>query len=81
MQLWLTSPAWSGATVSTSTSSLQTPQDVMKTWTASEVADFLRSSDLEGLADVCFRNGMNGKDLLLATENVLLTELRLTPFA
>ena len=53
----------------------------MQAWSAAEVADFLRNSDLEGVADVCFRSGMNGADLLMITEHALCTELRLTQFA
>eukprot|EP00973_Karenia_brevis_P021115 2903808-Karenia_brevis.AAC.1 len=81
VQLWLTAPAWVENNTDNAASALRTPADEMKAWTADETADFLRSVDLDGPAEHCYRNGMSGADLFYAREWTLQDELRLTPFA
>ena len=57
--LRLSEPAWIGATPAPAVQ----PAEQMKAWCVAEVADFLRSADLEGPAAVCHANGVNGSDL------------------
>ena len=53
----------------------------MRAWSASEVVSWARARDLEGLSAVLFASSVNGADLLEAPADVLVKEVRLTPFA
>lgn len=53
----------------------------MRAWSASEVVSWARARDLEGPSAVLFASSVNGADLLEATKEVLVKEVRLTPFA
>eukprot|EP00973_Karenia_brevis_P083280 11548160-Karenia_brevis.AAC.1 len=62
LQLWLTSPAWTAASASSSVTQQRPRGEEMKTWTALQTKQFLQEADLEGSADTCYKNGMDGAD-------------------
>ena len=49
--------------------------------TCAELMCMLQKADLVGPAEILFRNGVNGQDLINMTPAVLAEELRLSPFA
>ena len=53
----------------------------MQVWGADEVLAFMKKSDLASPGSLLYANGVNGEDLATLTEEVLLKELRMTPFA
>ena len=53
----------------------------MRHWRAADVASFLKTHDLEGPAEVLFRNGVGGEDLATLSLAVLTQDLRLSAFA
>ena len=50
-------------------------------WSARETHYFLKGVDLVVPAETSFKAGFNGKDLHDATKEVLMSDLRLSPFA
>ena len=56
------------------------PATRLQTWSAADVKVFLRSRDLQGLADLCFQNDVNGQDFAEFNEDTVGADLRLTPF-
>ena len=80
--LRLTVPAW------TLSSPLPPPSpqpderpEQMRTWSASGVVSWALAQDLEGPSAVLFASSVNGADLLEMTAELLVKEVRLTPFA
>ncbi len=57
------------------------PRAQMQSWSASELAAFLRKKDLEGPAKQLFEQGVSGEDFAGLTDETLTKELRLTVFA
>ena len=78
--LRLDGPAWQGAP-SIGVSSPASGRDAMFAWTAGQVFEFFKSSDLEGPARVLFSNGVRGKDLLAVSFDDLQSDLRLSKLA
>ena len=79
IQLKLTSPAWE--TPGTAPATTPPPRAVMSQWSVNSVMSFAHGRDLAGPAAALFANGVNGADLLEATEDLLVKDVRLTPFA
>ena len=79
VQLKLTAPAWRvpGAVAAPPPS----PRAVMGSWNVDAVVTFAHGRDLAGPAAALFTSSVNGSDLLTLTEDVLVHEVRLTPFA
>ena len=59
----------------------ETPEARMRRWRAAEVSGFLRAEDLDGPAEVLFRNGVRGKEFLKLTLVDLQADLRLSRLA
>ena len=57
-----------------------TAATLMGSWSVSATAHWLEKKDLLAAADAARNNGFCGADLLEAEENMLVTDLRLTPF-
>ena len=55
--------------------------DEMRGWSAKAVHSFLQQADLLGPAASLLNQGASGEDLFAFTQDQLVTELRLTPFA
>ena len=53
----------------------------MRDWRVADVCAFLKSHDLEGPAEVLFRNGVGGEDLATMSLAVLTRDLHLSAFA
>ena len=53
----------------------------MGQWSVNSVVSFAHGRDLTGPATALFASGVNGSDLLEVTEDVLVKDVRLTPFA
>ena len=64
-----------------SVSPAETPEYKMKGWSVEETVSFLRGCDLEGPAQTCFTSGVAGADLLQLSEQELINDVKLTPFA
>ena len=78
--LKLHSPAWAIAGVAAPDPELERPEQ-MRIWTAAEVVAFAKARDLPGPAATLFASSVDGADLLGVYQEVLVTEVRLTPFA
>ncbi len=78
IQLKLTAPAWDvpGAVLAAP----PPPRAVMSAWSVNSVVSFANARDLAGPAAALFASGVNGSDLLEVTEDVLVKEVRVTPF-
>ncbi len=57
-----------------------TAATLMGSWSVSATAHWFEKKDLLAAADAARNNGFCGADLLEAEENMLVTDLRLTPF-
>ena len=57
------------------------PRAAMRRWRAADVAAFLRTRDLDGPADVLFKNGVGGEDFATMSRSVMTRYLRLSAFA
>ncbi len=53
----------------------------MRSWSVAGVVAFAAARDLAGLASSLFASGVDGADLLQMDEKVLVSDVRLTPFA
>ena len=49
----------------------------MRQWRVADVTAFLKTQDLEGPADVLFKNGVGGEDFATLSRTVLTQDLRL----
>ncbi len=56
------------------------PSEAMRSWSVHDVVSFAHARDLAGPAAILFASGVNGADLLSATERMLVQDVRLTPF-
>ena len=54
--------------------------DEMRSWSSKGVRCFFQKADLSGAAETLFHQGVNGEDLVAFDHDVLVKELRLTPF-
>ena len=52
----------------------------MLTWAVADVTAFLQQHDLSAAALVCKHNGVNGRDLVAMTSDMLQTSFRMTRF-
>ena len=52
----------------------------MHRWSVAQAVAFLHSVDLDGAAEVCRHNGVNGDDLLAMNASTLTGDLRISPF-
>ena len=74
----LTAPAWkTGPAVATPP---PCPRATMQTWSVDNVVSFLQGRDLAGPASSLRTSGMDGADLLTLDEDVLVKDVRVTPF-
>jgi hypothetical protein len=78
--LRLTQEAWQSDAVAAAAPA-ETPKDRMRRWRAAEVSGFLRAEDLEGPAEILFRNGVRGREFLKLTLVDLQKDLRLSRLA
>ena len=72
LQVWLDQPAWLHSSTD--------PRTLMQGWSVAQAVAFLHSVDLDGAAEVCRHNGVNGDDLLAMTAATLTGDLRVSPF-
>ena len=79
--LRLNEQAWVSSSSTLPRTVTQDPRDVMRRWRAADVTAFLTANDLEGPADVLFKNGVGGEDLATLTMAVMTRDLRLSAFA
>ena len=78
--LRLTAPAWETPGAPPSAPEPDRAEQ-MKSWPAAGVVAFAKARDLAGPAHVLFASSVNGADLLNVSKDVLIKEVRLTPFA
>jgi hypothetical protein len=79
IQLKLTAPAWEspGGVVAAP----PPLRSIMCGWSVGGVVSFAHARDLAGPATALFASGVNGSDLVDMTDDVLVQEVRVTPFA
>ena len=78
LQVWLDQPAWLHS--SSNPLPRSDPRTLMQGWSVAQAVAFLHSVDLDGAAEVCRHNGVNGDDLLTMTAATLTGNLRISPF-
>ena len=78
LQVWLDQPAWLHSSAIPLPRS--DPRTLMQGWSVAQAVAFLHSVDLDGAAEVCRHNGVNGGDLLAMTAATLTGDLRVSPF-
>ena len=84
LPLRLAEPAWQDASIPAPSGPAPAPlskYDEVANMTCAELMCMLQKADLVGPAEILFRNGVNGQDLINMTPAVLAEELRLSPFA
>ena len=78
----LDSPAWISARLQAPAAGTHSQRELASAWTADEVAMWLQSCGAGGIASTLQANAVDGSDLLaFGNEDVLVKDLRLTPFA